>query len=318
LKLKIYFFKIVTKDKAVKLDLMKQKDEIILSSAEAAELLQVHVSSIKRWSQEGRLLGKRTPGGHRRFTLEALLDFARQEQLRIPLLGFAPFEAVIWEGLQQLRARQIPQALLELVYQWLREGKSGRFIRLIILLHKKGIPIATLGDCLLGPLMTRIGRAWESCEMSIGEEHRMTHTLIDALYALRQIEEELQGRVAVVACPEGAYHELGALLVRLILEEHVWQVLYLGADVPIEEIAWQQQQWRAELVALSFVLPLTQADVLRTLRILTQLYENQHPYTLVLGGRGVSEASTLEGPFKQIKVFKKLNDFETWLRHYPS
>jgi hypothetical protein len=26
----------------------------------------------------------------------------------------------------------------------------------------------------------------------------------------------------------------------------------------------------------------------------------------------------LEGPFKQIKVFKKLNDFETWLRHYPS
>jgi len=284
-----------------------------LSSAEAAEVLEVHVSSIKRWSRAGKLKAERTPGGHRRFALETLLAFARRQQLAIALLKFAPYEAQVWEGLQQLRQGVIPERLIALMYRWLREGRSGRLIRLVVFLNRRGVSVAALGDLLLGPLVERIGVDWEAGRVGIGEEHRMTHMLIDALYTLRRPEVEREAPFALVACPESAHHELGALLVRLILEELGWRVLYLGADVPAEEIGWQQQQWRAELVALSFVPPLRRADVLRTLRVLGQLYDETRPYTLVLGGRGAAEVGDLHGPFRSIHIFEKLSDFERWL-----
>lgn len=318
LRLMIFFVKIKSGNIKVKFDHYSIKIEMVLSSVEAAEVLEVHVSSIKRWSRAGKLKAERTPGGHRRFALETLLAFARQQQLAIALLKFAPYEAQVWEGLQQLRQGVIPEHLIALMYRWLREGQSGRLIRLVVFLYRRGVSVAALGDLLLGPLVGRIGVDWEAGRVGIGEEHRMTHMLIDALYALRLPEAEQEVPLALVACPESAHHELGALLVRLILEERGWRVLYLGADVPPEEVGWQQQQWRAELVALSFVPPLTRADVLRTLRVLGQLYDETRPYTLVLGGRGAAEAGDIHGPFRGIYVFQKLSDFARWLYDYTT
>ncbi len=289
-----------------------------LSSAEAAEVLEVHVSSVKRWSRAGKLKAAHTPGGHRRFAIETLLSFARQQHLSIALLKFSPHEVQVWEGLQQLRQGILPARLIALMYQWLKEGRSGQLIKLVVFLHRRGVSAAALGDLLLGPLADQIGIDWEVGKVQIGEEHRMTQILIDALYALRQPDVELDAPLALVACPESAQHELGALLVRLMLEEMGWRVLYLGADVPAEEIGWQQQQWRAELVALSFVPPLTRADVLRTLRVLAQLYDGTSPYTLVLGGRGAAEVVDVQGPFRGIHIFQKLNDFARWLHDYET
>lgn len=47
-----------------------------LSPAEAAEILGVHVNTLKRWAIEGKVKGWKTPGGFWRFRrsdLEALL-----------------------------------------------------------------------------------------------------------------------------------------------------------------------------------------------------------------------------------------------------
>jgi excisionase family DNA binding protein len=46
-----------------------------LSASEAARHLGVSVSTIRRWSDSGHLIGSRTPGGQRRFTLEQLDAF---------------------------------------------------------------------------------------------------------------------------------------------------------------------------------------------------------------------------------------------------
>lgn len=46
-----------------------------LSTSEAARHLGVSLSTIRRWSDAGHLVGYRTPGGQRRFTVEQLDDF---------------------------------------------------------------------------------------------------------------------------------------------------------------------------------------------------------------------------------------------------
>ena len=51
---------------------------IVLNSEEAARLLGVNVSSIKRWTDEGKLSCIRTAGGHRKFQMSHLADFLKK------------------------------------------------------------------------------------------------------------------------------------------------------------------------------------------------------------------------------------------------
>src|SRR3954447_22848974 len=58
----------------------------LLTSAEAARAVRVGVSSVKRWTDEAELESVRTPGGHRRYTLRALHQFAAARRLPTDLL----------------------------------------------------------------------------------------------------------------------------------------------------------------------------------------------------------------------------------------
>ena len=58
--------------------------EHLLTVRAAADILGVHVDTIRRWTDEGRLPETRTPGGHRRIPREAV------ERLRATETGSAP------------------------------------------------------------------------------------------------------------------------------------------------------------------------------------------------------------------------------------
>lgn len=49
-----------------------------LTVGQAAELLGVHPTTLRRWTQQGRIRFVRTVGGHRRFSRESLESVARQ------------------------------------------------------------------------------------------------------------------------------------------------------------------------------------------------------------------------------------------------
>jgi excisionase family DNA binding protein len=55
-----------------------------LSTSEAARHLGVSLSTVRRWSDNGHLVGYRTPGGQRRFTVEQLDDFLASLQSGAP------------------------------------------------------------------------------------------------------------------------------------------------------------------------------------------------------------------------------------------
>ena len=56
----------------------------LLTTEEAARLLQVTRVTIHRWLVKGRLKCTKTPGGHRRITKEELLRFAKEAGMHIP------------------------------------------------------------------------------------------------------------------------------------------------------------------------------------------------------------------------------------------
>ena len=59
------------------------KDTMLLEdryfrSGELARLLHVDESTVKRWADRGLIRCYRTPGGHRKFTSQQVLDFVKQ------------------------------------------------------------------------------------------------------------------------------------------------------------------------------------------------------------------------------------------------
>lgn len=63
-----------------------------LTSHEVADLLQVDPSSVKNWVNAGRLEGFKTPGGHRRVRVDALVDFLSRYSMPIPSALFSAFK----------------------------------------------------------------------------------------------------------------------------------------------------------------------------------------------------------------------------------
>ena len=53
----------------------RESSRLGLSTSEAARHLGVSLSTVRRWSDSGHLVGYRTPGGQRRFTIEQLDAF---------------------------------------------------------------------------------------------------------------------------------------------------------------------------------------------------------------------------------------------------
>ena len=65
----------------------------LLSVRQAADLLGVHIDTIRRWTDEGRLPQTRTPGGHRRIprdAAEAMRETVSRGAAKQPLAGGLP------------------------------------------------------------------------------------------------------------------------------------------------------------------------------------------------------------------------------------
>ena len=292
-------------------------DLIQLTSRQAAHLLKVHESSIKRWCKDGDLNCSVTDGGHRRITLNDLTDFARSRSLDCALLEFDSHASAIWHAFRLAQSKGEYSALLDLSYSFLKASDSWKAFALFDFCMENGIPFSMFFDRLVADILNRVGNDWHNGRLEIGEEHRITELLRDAVY--RQLctsDENLNGQTAIVGSSEGNMHELGALAVRTLLQNNGWHVVYVGANVPTHNYASLQARYKASLVCISIVPPSVLSDVHRILDTLARFYDESKPYHIALGGNTVSRHTDVDfsrAPFLGVQQQTSLESFETWL-----
>ena len=300
----------------------------LLSTTQAAELLGVHKSSVKRWCNVDALSCSVTPGGHRRIAFRALLEFARRRDLPCRLLDFDPFELRLWNSLEQARSQDRFQELIALVYEWLADERKYLLALLLEMLVEMRFSLTSVFDRLLAPLMVQVGDAWNDCMIDLGDERCMTQIVRDSLVYLRfrllkkpdMLSNELQP-TAIVGCAPDEAHDLGAVMIHTLLEDAAWKVIYLGANVPAEELAFQQVKHRASLVCVSLGSRNQAPDVRRLLRMLSHRYQANYPYRLALGGGMLLRDSVDFGhlclPFLEVQVFPDTSTFVPWMASFP-
>lgn len=218
--------------------------KVLWTSTDVAEALSVGVSSVKRWTEEGRLESTKTIGGHRRYDPEAIRRFADAKGL--PTDKLPPSEPPPAASIADLSADEIRLELLRV----LKQGDGSEARKLI------AYPIATIADRtafldrVLGEALRLIGDGWSEGTWSVEEEHRASYIVSEVLDGMRPPGER-RIRRAVLAAPPGELHDLPLRMVRLVLEWSGWATEYYGADVPWTGLEYTVVRQRPDLLALT-------------------------------------------------------------------
>jgi len=126
-----------------------------------------------------------------------------------------------------------------------------------------------LTEMILVPLMRTVGERWGSGSLGIAHEHMASAIVRNALSSIvlsRHLPRNGPG--LVVATPSGQIHELGALVVAATAASVGWRVTYLGADLPVADIAGAVRTTGASAVALSLTHPADDPQMPGNLQVL--------------------------------------------------
>jgi DNA-binding transcriptional MerR regulator len=101
------------------------------------------------------------------------------------------------------------------------------------------------------PYLHELGERWAAGSATVAQEHFASNLVRGRLLALAQDWGAGGASTAVVACMPGEDHDLGLVILGLLLARRGWQVTFLGADTPLDSIEQTVQDLRPSLVILS-------------------------------------------------------------------
>lgn len=157
------------------------------------------------------------------------------------------------------------------------------------------------------PLLRRVGSAWQDGRVSPGQEHMGSGVLERVLSWMGDPSKSARsGPQLVVATLPGERHALGARLAAAAAQVEGWRPTYLGADLPVDEIAAAARRVGATTVAISAV----QTDRLEETRssLLALRAVLDPDVNLMVGGAGAQELEDDRLP-AGVRIFDDLDGF---------
>jgi methanogenic corrinoid protein MtbC1/DNA-binding XRE family transcriptional regulator len=141
---------------------------------------------------------------------------------------------------------------------------------------------------IVGHSMAEIGAMWHRGRLTIAEEHRATQIAFRLLAHAQAsyITDHRVGLKAIVTAVEGDQHMVGGLTFADLLRFEGWDVDYLGADMPIEDLYALVESTRPDLLGLSVTLPESLDSAMRTVE---RVKSNGFSPTVVVGGGALTE-----------------------------
>lgn len=142
-------------------------------------------------------------------------------------------------------------------------------------------------DHVVFPALRSVGDGWSDGSLDVAMEHAASETIRRRLASFYDVVASATGTYdLVIGLPPGGHHEIGALVFSIAARRRGLNVLYLGADVPLES-------WRVALEAtgagLAVIGVVGATDVAAADRVVRTLQASSRPPIVALGGRRAAE-----------------------------
>jgi len=124
-------------------------------------------------------------------------------------------------------------------------------------------PVELVSQEVLQKGLAAIGEGWYRGEVTVQQEHFASELAMRQLEALlsAMVQITRDGRI-LIACAPQEQHTFGTLLLALLLRRRGWDVVYLGANVPLQQLQEALDTIRPHLVILSAQTLITASTML--------------------------------------------------------
>jgi methanogenic corrinoid protein MtbC1 len=146
---------------------------------------------------------------------------------------------------------------------------------------------------VLLPAQREVGRLWHAGELSIAEEHMVTSATqrTMSVIATAAARQPANGRTVVVAAVAGNVHDVGLRALADLYQLAGWRVIFVGSDVPMQDLPTMLAFFEADLLMLGATLATHVPRVEQAIRSIRERCER--PVKVVVGGAAFDEAPDL-------------------------
>ena len=137
---------------------------------------------------------------------------------------------------------------------------------------------------VLQPLLVHTGELWNNGTLKVSHEH-LASAVVRSLLGSMVVTSHMPngGPVFISTTPPGQLHEFGALMAAVTAASMGWNAVYLGPNLPAEDIAAAALQRNAKAVALSIIYPSDDPHLHLELKKLSRLLGPK--VKILIGGR---------------------------------
>ena len=254
----------------------------LLNIAALARRTGVAPDTLRKWEQRyGVLRPVRTAGGQRRYDET---DVQRVEWLRDRIReGWRIGEAARVIDEAGSAALDEPAELRDALIASVRDSDP---LTLSATLDQAFavLPLEQALTDVVTPALRWSGEAWHRGELSVAQEHSITAKVRSHLGKLISDPRGSVHGVAVLACAPGEQHDIGLLMLAVMLRADGWRVEFLGADTPFESAVAFAERIGATILCISAA----RSESLELLRTSLASAAPSEGVALVLGGAVVT------------------------------
>jgi DNA-binding transcriptional MerR regulator/methylmalonyl-CoA mutase cobalamin-binding subunit len=260
-----------------------------------AHLTGINPATLRAWERRyGLVAPDRTGSGYRLYTDEDVAMLSRIKALVDEGLTIGEAITRVRRGSEPLPAdgggasvREARARMLEALLAFDRRGALEAYDAISNL-----PPVRRVEEVLL-PLVREVGDLWGCAEIGVAEEHFASALIREKLAGIMEDLDTgtARGPEAVCVGLAGERHEFGLMGISINLATRGWRVLYLGVDLPMDEVQRVVQSRRPALLCTSVVNHMGTAEFRRLVR---ELRDMAPPETeIVIGGPGLPDSTAV-------------------------
>jgi methanogenic corrinoid protein MtbC1 len=166
--------------------------------------------------------------------------------------------------------------------------------------------VQTICTKILVPVLVNIGDAWYNGKIRIATEHFASNFITGKLMSMLQTFPIRRNAPRILlACGPAEQHEIGGLMLAAILRGAGYQVEFLGADLPVEDLAEYADFDHPNMIILSATMPESAMELVKMPKALSKL---RKPPLFGYGGRAFNYQPELRAKMAGIFLGRTLDE----------
>ncbi len=277
---------------------------MLYNSNQVAELIGVNVSTVKRWSDSGKINCLKSAGGHRKFHLNHIKEFLKKNKknyFQIDISKLVGNNKKISFAVHNKKYN----TLVNLCLKNLIKGDYDNFTSLCKSLILIGYELDLIFDKVIIPTLEKLGEKWVNNEISISEEHMASVIVKKFLTSLNQNFNHTSKKEIFCFTLFNDDHDLPLYMAENILNDLGYKVFNLGSNLPVYDLLEFLDKHNPKYIFLSIIYVEDEEVMNKELKLLSQKTVKKN-IKILLKGAGVERLNTDYSNCTIVNTFKKI------------